>query len=197
MECPLPIRISLHILMDLITMKISKKNPTIIPWLEINNELGRELCEWKPHQGGQGKISLDSEDDSPLAAHSLNTQLPKFKVRFIERYDGSGDSDGHVQNYKIFTWLQTAAWPLFLHDISYDSTKNCKGVVHQSAMRIYNVIQRTGSCLLQLVRIQQKSERKIRPTSYLLHKGSAKASESISIALTQNDLRWEHVVTTS
>lgn len=61
----------------------------------------------RPH-----KNLFDSEDDFPSANHILNTQLPKFKILFIERYDGSGAPDDHLQNYKTVIRLREATCPL-------------------------------------------------------------------------------------
>src|SRR5436190_6734854 len=52
--------------------------------------------------------SSDSENESPLATHILNAHLPRFKMPQLERYDGSGDPDDHVQTYRTSMRLQGA-----------------------------------------------------------------------------------------
>lgn len=42
----------------------------------------------------------DSDEDYPLANHIINATLPRFKMPSLERYDGSGDQDDHIRNYK-------------------------------------------------------------------------------------------------
>src|SRR3954464_5580286 len=50
----------------------------------------------------------DSESDSPLAFHILDADIPRFKMPRLERYDGSGDPDDHIQSYRTSMKLQGA-----------------------------------------------------------------------------------------
>src|SRR4051812_16154629 len=52
------------------------------------------------------------EDETPFANHIINSVVPKFKVPPLERYDGSGDPDDHLQHYKMTMRLNGATEPL-------------------------------------------------------------------------------------
>src|SRR3954469_15940420 len=45
-------------------------------------------------------FDADSDDDSPFAAHIVNAPRTKFKAPSLEKYNGQGDPEDHVMNYK-------------------------------------------------------------------------------------------------
>src|SRR3954464_13634004 len=53
-----------------------------------------------------------SESDSPLAYHILDADLPRFKMPQLEKYDGGGDPDDHIQSYRTSMKLHGATDPL-------------------------------------------------------------------------------------
>lgn len=62
----------------------------------------------------------DLEDNYLLAANLINAPLPKFKVTFLERYDGSGYPDDHLQNYRTAMRLHGATE--VLHCLTFPTT---------------------------------------------------------------------------
>src|SRR3954463_965673 len=57
-------------------------------------------------------FDADSDDDSLFAAHIVNAPRTKFKAPSLEKYNGQGDPEDHVMNYKTAMRLLGATDPL-------------------------------------------------------------------------------------
>lgn len=58
-----------------------------------------------------------------LASNLINTPLPNFKMLSLERYDGSGDPDDRLPNYKIVTKAPWSYRASHVYGLSHHLTK--------------------------------------------------------------------------
>lgn len=152
-----------------------KKTPVIGRWSKADHRDPHAIGRL-PHIGQLRILRIPMR--TPLATYLLNARLPCFKMSSLERYNGTGDLDERVQNYKTTMKLHGANEPLLcmaFHTILQKSAKDLFLRDPYDLSRICPMFFATSSC-------QARRRRRVLQISFQLLRERRKCSVTISIA---------------